>query len=139
MTYKFIEGITSDVMFEAEGKDLAGMLEQASLALFDVVCQRKKVKAENKIKISAEGRDEKELVYAWLSALLSESDANEIFFSKFEVKVSRKGKKFITQNLLWFLYYNSWSYSDIFPPKNHNLIRIGRNIYNFNIGSIFCL
>jgi len=101
MTYKFIEGITSDVMFEAEAKDLAGLLEQASLALFDIVCQRKKVGSKKKVKVKAEGKNEQELVQNWLSMLLSESDARELFFSKFKIKVQKRAKKLVARGQIW--------------------------------------
>ena len=35
MGYKFVEDLTSDVMFEVEGRDLSELLEQSSLALFE--------------------------------------------------------------------------------------------------------
>lgn len=79
-------------MFEAEGKNLAGLLNQASLALFEVVCQIKKVKPKKAIQLKLEAKNESELVHNWLDLLLSESDANEMFFSKFSIKVT-KGKK----------------------------------------------
>ncbi|MBT3940728.1 archease [Candidatus Woesearchaeota archaeon] len=124
MAYKYIEGITSDVMFEAEGKDLDSMLEQASLALFDVVCQRKKVNPTKKIKIKVEGSDEKDIVYMWLSALLSESDANELFFSKFEVKVNKKGKKFVAKGVAHGEDYSS--------EKSGTVVK-GVTYYNFKV------
>jgi SHS2 domain-containing protein len=107
MTYKFIEDLTSDVMFEAEGKDLPELLEQASLALFDVVCQRKSVKSKKKIKVIADGENERELVHNWLSMLLSESDANEMFFHIFKIKVHKKGKKLVAEGDVFGEDYSS--------------------------------
>ena len=42
--YKFLDDITSDVMFEAYGKDLKELFENAAEALFSVICKIKKVK-----------------------------------------------------------------------------------------------
>ncbi|MCD6398589.1 MAG: archease [Candidatus Aenigmarchaeota archaeon] len=78
--YKFVDDLTSDVMFVAEGKDLSELLEQASMALFDVVCQRDRITTEKSIEIKIEAENPKELVHEWLSKLLTESDANEMFF-----------------------------------------------------------
>ena len=100
MGYKFVEGITSDVMFEVESKDLAELLEQASLALFEVVCQIKKVKAKQSVEVSVEAKDEEELVHSWLANLLAESDSREVFFSKFDIKVFKKGSKIVAKGKL---------------------------------------
>jgi SHS2 domain-containing protein len=90
--YKFVEDLTSDVMFIAEGSDLAELLEQASLALFEVVCQRDNVEPKQSVNIRVEAYAPDELLHEWLSALLTESDANELFFSKFEIQVREDGK-----------------------------------------------
>ena len=37
--YRFIDDLTSDVMFEAYGKDLRELFENAAEALFSVICQ----------------------------------------------------------------------------------------------------
>lgn len=101
MSYRFVDGITSDVMFEAEGEDLKELLEQASLALFDVVCERKEVEAEEFREIKVEGEDPEDLLHEWLSELLTESDAEEMFFSKFKVEVEKKDSLFIAKGKAW--------------------------------------
>ena len=101
MSYKFVEDLTSDVMFEAEGKDLSELLEQASLALFDVVCQREKVDPKNFVEIEVVASDPEELLHEWLSMLLTESDVNEMFFSNFEVSVEEKNGKLIARGKAW--------------------------------------
>jgi len=99
--YKFVDGITSDVMFEVEGKDLSELLEQASLALFDVVCQRDKVEPKDFMEIEVSAHDPKELLHRWLSRLLTESDANEMFFSKFDVTVDKRGDMLFAHGKAW--------------------------------------
>ena len=47
MKYRFIDKLKSDVMFEAYGKNLKGLFENAALALFSVICDIKKVKPKN--------------------------------------------------------------------------------------------
>ena len=111
-------------MFEAEAKDLAKLLEQASLALFDIVCQRKNVFSKKKIKVKAEGENEQELVYNWLSMLLSESDARELFFSKFKIKVQKKAKKLAAEGQVW-----GESYS---PEKSGTVVK-GVTYYDFKV------
>ncbi|MCK4634761.1 MAG: archease, partial [Candidatus Aenigmarchaeota archaeon] len=95
--YEFIEDLTSDVMFIAEAPNLASLLQESSLALFDVVCQRDAVQPKESVEIRAEGKTPEELLHEWLSQLLTESDANELFFSKFEIKVSEKDGKLVAE------------------------------------------
>ena len=101
MSYKFIEDLTSDVMFEVEGSDLAELLRQSSLAVFDVVCQRDKVEPKESVNIRVEANSPEELLHSWLSELLTESDANELFFSKFDVKVEEKNGKYVAEGKVW--------------------------------------
>src|SRR4030042_1287337 len=95
--YKFIEDLTSDVMFIAEAPDLASLLEESSKAVFDVVCQRNKIVERVSVAIKAEGVDAGKLLYEWLSQLLTESDAQELFFSRFEVAVKKVGDKYVAE------------------------------------------
>jgi len=121
--YKFIEDLTSDVMFVAEGKDLAELLEEASKALFDVVCQRDKVKPEKSIEIEVTAENPEELVHEWLSKILTESDVNEMFFSKFDIKVRENGK-LIAQGKVWGEPYS--------PEKGETVVK-GVTYYNFSV------
>lgn len=95
--YKFIEDLTSDVMFIAEAPDLASLLEESSKAIFDVVCQRAKIREKMSVDVRAEGRDAGKLLYNWLSQLLTESDAGELFFSRFEVTVKKVGDAYVAE------------------------------------------
>ena len=83
--YRFVKDLTSDVMFEATGKDLKQLFEHAGLALYDVVCQRERVRPERHVEVVVEGRDAKELLHNWLQALIAEVDVRQMFFSKVEV------------------------------------------------------
>jgi len=122
--YKFVDDLTSDVMFVAEGKDLSELLEQASMALFDVVCQRDKITPEKSIEIKIEAENPKELVHEWLSKLLTESDANEMFFSKFEIKVGEKNGKLFAHGKVWGEPYS--------PEKGETVVK-GVTYYNFSV------
>lgn len=90
--YRFVEDLTSDVMFIAEAPNLASLLEQSSLALFDMVCQRNNVEPKQSVDIRVEAETPDQLLHEWLSRLLTESDACELFFCKFEIKVREDGK-----------------------------------------------
>ena len=86
MKYKFIEDLTSDVMFEADGKDLKELFENSAEALFSVIAQTGKLK-ENVVKeITVEGDDVRELMVNWLQELIARVDVEHVFFRRFEVK-----------------------------------------------------
>ena len=83
--YKFIEDLTSDIMFEAYGKTLKEVFENAALALFSVVCQIEKVEPKKEIEITVSGKDEADLLFNWLQELIARVDIDEMFFSKFNI------------------------------------------------------
>lgn len=86
MKYKFVDRITSDVMFEAYGSTFEELLANSAEALASVMCKTKEVKAERKVTVKVEGRDKKDLLFNWLQRIIAETDINEMFFSKFEIK-----------------------------------------------------
>ena len=80
----------ADVLFEASGASFEQTLEAAAQALFDTTAKTAKLKGEKKIKISQTASSLEELVVFTLGALLSESDANELFFKEFKVTEFKK-------------------------------------------------
>lgn len=86
MKYKFIEDLTSDVMFEAYGKNLKELFENAAEAMFSVMCQIKKVKPKNSMDVEVLGRNSGELMISWLQELIALVDVEGVFFSRFEVR-----------------------------------------------------
>jgi len=86
MKYKYVEDLTSDVMFEAYGKDLKELFSNSAEALFEIVCKIGEIVPSKEITIHASAPSEKELLHEWLSQLLTESDTEGIFFNKFEVE-----------------------------------------------------
>jgi SHS2 domain-containing protein len=92
--YRFIDDLTSDVMFEVYGKTLKEVFENAAEAMFKVICQIDKVKPSKHVLIKAEGETASELMIAWLQELIAAVDIEEMFFSKFEVlEISEKHVK----------------------------------------------
>jgi SHS2 domain-containing protein len=84
--YKFIDEITSDVMFEAYGNDLKEIFENAAEALFSVMCKIEKVGTKEKKKIIVEADNAGELMIEWLQSLIAAVDIDCMFFSRFEIK-----------------------------------------------------
>jgi len=84
--YKFIDDLTSDVMFEAYGKNLEEVFTNSALAMFEVICDIDKVEPKDKKTLQVKGKDESELLYQFLSELIALVDVEEMFFSKFKIK-----------------------------------------------------
>ena len=82
--YRFFD-FTSDVMFEAYGKDQEEMFQSAAEALFSIICDIENVKPEVQVEVEINSQSIDELLYDWLSSLLTESEIKEMFFSKFKI------------------------------------------------------
>lgn len=92
MKYQFVEDLTSDVMFEAYGKDLNELFTNSAEALFEVICKTDKIVPSKEVTLHATAASEQELLYEWLSTALTESEVEGLFFSKFEIEKIDKGK-----------------------------------------------
>ncbi|MCK5023183.1 MAG: archease [Candidatus Aenigmarchaeota archaeon] len=85
MRFRFVEDLTSDVVFEAFGKNTNELFENAAFALFNVISQPEKVSSDIEKKVSVEGSDLKDLMFNWLQELIGLVDLENMFFSKFVV------------------------------------------------------
>lgn len=102
MKYQFIEDLTSDVMFESYGKDLPELFSNSAEALFEIICKIDKVVPSKEITIHVSANTEQELLYEWLSTLLTESEVAGLFFNKFEVaKIEGQNNKFSLTGKAW--------------------------------------
>lgn len=84
--YKFIEDLTSDVMFEAYGKDLREVFENAAEAVFSVICQLDKVRPLESCYVEVKAKSPDKLLIAWLQELIGMVDTEAMFFSRFEIQ-----------------------------------------------------
>ncbi|NQU78432.1 archease [Candidatus Woesearchaeota archaeon] len=85
MKYKFIDEITSDVVFEAYGSSLKELFENSAEAMFSMICKLDLVEPVDEYKIEVESDDVEGLMINWLQTLIAEVDIKEMFFSKFRV------------------------------------------------------
>jgi len=83
--YRFIEDLTSDVMFEAYGKDLKEVFANAAEAMFRVICKLDKVKQKKSLDVEVKAENREELMINWLQELIAMVDIKGMFFSKFEI------------------------------------------------------
>lgn len=93
MSFKFLDNIaTADVAFEATGKNLEEAFAECALATFEVQTNTKKVKPKISKKVSIESEDKKSLLFDWISKLIYLRDIENMFFSKFDVKIKINDK-----------------------------------------------
>jgi len=85
MKYKFIDSLTSDVMFEAYGKTLKELYENAALALFSVICKIDQIEQKEFNEYTFKAKDAEGLMLNWLQGLIAIVDTEQKFFSKFEI------------------------------------------------------
>ncbi len=83
--YRFFDKITSDVLFEAYGKDLAEVFVNAAEAMFSVICKLEQIEAKQEKTVEIKSDSVKGLMVEWLQTLIAEVDISEMFFSKFEI------------------------------------------------------
>lgn len=83
--YKFLDEITSDVMFEAYGKDLKDLFENAAEALMQIICKKDLVGSEKELKVEVKADSAEDLMINWLQYLIATVDIEEMFFSKFRI------------------------------------------------------
>jgi len=91
--YKFIDH-TADIGIKIWGESLKELFENAAYALFDIIAELNKVKAENFIEVKIEGEKIDELLADWLRDLLYKFNGEGYLLKKFKVeRVSGKGLK----------------------------------------------
>ena len=121
MKFKFIDGLTSDVVFEAYGKNLRELFENAAFAMFSVICQVEKIgeKIEKEVEVKGEGA--KDLMFNWLQELIVLVDLENVFFSRFRVtEISEKHLK-------------AKCYGEEADPKKGGTLVKAVTYYKFNI------
>jgi SHS2 domain-containing protein len=85
MEYEFLEQ-TSDVMFRAYGRGEKELFINAAKAMFSIICEVDLVKPQKKVKINVKGENLEDLLYEWLSSLLTNSEIEEMFFSEYYIE-----------------------------------------------------
>ncbi|MBW2964374.1 archease [Candidatus Woesearchaeota archaeon] len=83
--YRFIDNITSDVVFEAYGQTLKDVFINAAEAMFSVICKLDRVQPRDERRIDVEADSVEDLMVNWLQSLIASVDIEEMFFSKFTI------------------------------------------------------
>ncbi len=66
--------------------------------MFSVICDIKSVQPQRRVKIEATSEDLEGLLFEWLSTLLTQSEIEEMFFSKFHIDGIKKADNKLTLN-----------------------------------------
>ncbi|MBW2985658.1 archease [Candidatus Woesearchaeota archaeon] len=93
MSYKFLEHGGEEGIL-GEGKTLESAFSEGAKAMFAVMVDIKKVKADKSINISCESDNKESLFIEFLNELIAQKDIKEMVFSKFDIKVKESNNKF---------------------------------------------
>ena len=91
--YRFLEDVAiADIAYEAYGKNLNELFENAALAIFELSAEIKTVDAKKKVEIKLEHDKIENLLYDFLSEILFLKDSRYMVFKTVRVKI-KEGKK----------------------------------------------
>ena len=116
MPYQYIPDLTSaDVAFQASGKTVEEMFASAGVALLGVMVRDpKKISPKIKYKIVKENSNIERLLFDFLDEIIFLKDAEQMFFSKFEIKITMFAEDKIKLNAI--------AYGEKINPKKHDTV-----------------
>ena len=86
--YKFFDH-QADVGIVGIGKSYEEAFQEGAKAMFEVMCDLKKVKHSKSIRVAATASDVASLFIEWLNELLAQKDIKDMLFSDFKVKIAK--------------------------------------------------
>jgi len=90
--FNLLDIATADFAFEAFGKDLNELFENAALATMEIMTDTKKIRPKNTVKFSLKSEDIKSLMFDFLSEMPFYKDTKGLVFSRFNVKIKKEDK-----------------------------------------------
>ena len=92
--YKFLEKVAiADIAYEAYGKSLNELFENAAFAIFELSADLKTIESKKKIEIKLDNEKIENLLYDFLSEILFLKDSKYMVFKKVKVTI-KKNKKY---------------------------------------------
>lgn len=101
--YKFLEDVAiADIAYEAYGKDLNELFENAAMAIFELSANLKTIDAKKKLEIELENEKIENLLYDFLSEILFLKDSKYMVFRNVKVEITedKKTKKYKLKSIL---------------------------------------
>ena len=99
--YKFLEDVAiADIAYEAYGKNLNEMFENAALAIFELSADIKTIESKEKVEIKLGHEKIDNLLYDFLSEILFLKDSKYMVFKDVEVSINEKNKKYYLTSIL---------------------------------------
>lgn len=99
--FRFLEDVAiADAAFEAFGDTLEELFESCALATFEVMVETKGIRPTLKEEVKIKDQDLDDLLFDFLSELIYLKDTQKIFFSKFDLKIT-KNKEYLLAGTLW--------------------------------------
>lgn len=91
--YKILEKIaTADIAFEAYGKNLNELFENAAFAIFEISANVKKINSKIKKIIKLENENVEDLLFDFLSEIIFLKDKDYMIFNKSKIKINKNEK-----------------------------------------------
>ena len=104
MKYKYFDH-TADAMFQAYGKTLEEAFSNAALATMGIMVDIKKVKPKRTIKVTAKGKELRNLLYDFIEAVIVLTETESFVLNKVKsLKISKDNK--LTAELVGDHYKN---------------------------------
>ena len=93
--YKFLEDVAiADIAYEAYGKDLNELFENAAFAIFELSANLETVDAKKKIEFELDNEKIENLLYDFLSEILFLKDSKYMVFKKVKILIKEQNKKY---------------------------------------------
>jgi SHS2 domain-containing protein len=99
--FEFLEH-TADAYIAAYGKNLAQAFENAALAMFETMTDIKGVREIEENSLEVVAKDEQDLLFSWLEALLLKFEVESILYSRFEVNsIEKTPEGYVLKARMW--------------------------------------
>jgi SHS2 domain-containing protein len=99
--FEFLEH-TADAYIAAYGKSLAQAFENAALAMFETMTDTKGVREIEENSLEVVAKDEQDLLFSWLEALLLKFEVESILYSRFKVNpIEKTPEGYVLRARMW--------------------------------------
>jgi SHS2 domain-containing protein len=125
--YRFLEH-TADVLFEAYGSTFEAALENAAEAMFSVMSRMDKLKEERSFQVEERAESLENLAVFTLSAILSESEIEEVMPKRFKVEsLVHKNGEFMLKGKVFGGKWEGRKVKTEIKAVTHHLLRVEKN------------